>query len=152
MSNSLENSPADVVRWLLIQLGLGTNPEDEKNWPVEVSNEPDKPDNLITVYDTAGITDGRVQRTGETAEHRGVMFQIRGTSQPVAWGKAEEIKTVIDESVVNSTVIIGAGTAGKEYVVFSITRHSGPVSLGREPGTNRFLFTINAVVALRQVT
>ena len=144
----MTHSPADVMRWLLIDLGIGTAPEDEGSWPIQDSNEPDLPDNLITVYDTAGITDGRVQRTGETAEHKGFMVQIRSTDKPTAWAKAEAIKTAMDESILNLLVTVDTS----EYVIYSVTRHSGPVSLGREPSTNRFLFTINAVVSLRQTT
>ena len=148
MSSSLDHSPADVVRWLLIDLSLGTDPGDEGSWPIHASSEPDSPDNLIAVYDTAGVTGGRIQRTGETIEHRGIMVQVRGTGQPTAWAKAEAIKTALDESVDKSLVTVGSS----DYIVYAITRHSGPVSLGREPSTNRFLFTINAVVALRQIT
>ncbi len=148
MSSFLTHPPSDVLRWLLISLDLGTDPEDAGSWPVHASSEPDSPDNLITVYDTAGITGGRIQRTGETIEHRGVMVQVRGADQPTAWAKAEAIKTALDESVNNSLLTVST----TDYIVYAVTRHSGPVSLGREPSTNRFLFTINAVVALRQIT
>jgi hypothetical protein len=145
---SLEHSPADVLRWLLIHLGVGTDPTTGGSWPIHASSEPDLPDNLITVYDTAGTTDGRIHRTGETAEHRGVMVQVRGTSQPTAWAKADSVKVALDESLSNELVTVDDA----EYIVHAATRHSGPLSLGREPSTNRFLFTINAVVSLRQIT
>jgi len=146
--SSMTHSPADVIRWLLVSLSLGTDPENGLAWPIHVSSEPDAPDDLIVVYDTAGITNGRIQRSGETVEHKGVMVQVRGTDHPTAWAKAEAVNTALDESVRNSEVTIGS----EVYVVYSVTRHSGPISLGREPSTNRFLFSINAVVALRQTT
>ena len=145
--SSLAHSPADVIRWLLIDLGLGTDPSEEDSWPIHTSSEPDSPDNSITVYDTAGIVDGRIQRTGETREHCGVMLQVRGTSQPIAWAKANAANVILDESIDKSNITIGS----TDYIVYAVTRHSGPLSLGREPSTNRFLFTINAVVALRQI-
>jgi hypothetical protein len=148
MSTSLARSPADVVRWLLILLDLGTDPEDADSWPIHASSEPDSPDNLITVYDTAGMTDGRVHRTGETAEHRGVMVQVRGTDQPTAWVKSDAIREALDEQVHNLLVTID----DEEYVVYAVTRHSGPLSLGREPNTDRFLFTLNAVVTVKQLS
>ena len=145
--SSLTHSPADVIRWLLIDLGLGTDPSVSGSWPIHTSSEPDSPDNSISVYDTAGIKDGRIQRTGETREHSGIMLQIRGVTQPIAWAKANAANIILDESIDKSLITISS----TDYIVYAVTRHSGPLSLGREPGTNRFLFTINAVVALRQI-
>jgi hypothetical protein len=101
---------------------------------------------LVAVYDVAGTTEGRIHRSGETCEHRGVMLRIRGTEQPSAWGKADAIRAALDESVHNAQVTVGDNT----YTVHAVTRRSGPISAGREPATNRVIFTLNAVVALRQ--
>jgi len=148
MSNGLDHSQADVVRWLLIAQSIGTDPSLSTAWPIYVANEPDTPDNLITVYDTAGIFEGRIQRTGEKVERRGIMIQVRGTSHPVTWAKMNALKLALDESVNKTLVDIGIN----QYIVYSISRQSGPISLGREPSTNRFLFSINSVVTLRQLS
>jgi hypothetical protein len=148
VSTSLSHSPADVLRWLLIAGGIGTDPSLGEAWPIYASDEPDLPDNLLTLYDTAGVTQGRLQETGETAEHRGVMVQIRGIDQPTTWAKADAARVYLDESVHNQVITVGAS----EYIVHAVTRKSGPISLGREPTTNRFLFTLNAVMSLRQIT
>ena len=147
MSTSLTHSPADVIRWLLVSGSLGTNPSLGLTWPIYASDDPDLPDDLMTVYDTAGVTQGRLQETGETAEHRGVMVQIRGIDQPTTWAKADAVRAYLDESVHNEIITVG----GSQYVVHAVTRKSGPISLGREPTTSRFLFTLNAVVSLRQI-
>jgi len=147
MSSILTHSPADVVRRVLIALNLGSLPSTVGDWPIQVSNEPDYPDNLITITDTAGITNGRIQRTGETLEHKGISIQVRGVSHPIAWAKSDEIRVAIDEAIKNTSVTI----ASTSYMVYSLTRQSGPIILGREPGTDRYLHTINAIVALRQV-
>jgi len=148
MSSSLDHSPADVVRWLLIALSQGTDPEAVGSWPIHASSEPDSPDDLITVYDTSGVQQGRVQRTGETVEHRGIMVQVRGTDHATAWAKMDAVKVALDESVRNTLVTVD----DNQYIVYAITKQSGPLSLGTEPNTNRFLFTLNAVVALRQLS
>ena len=71
MTSQLDYSPADVLRWLLVSLSAGTDPADDAAWPAYVSNEPDSPDNLLVMYDTAGIPAGFVQSTGEMMEYRG---------------------------------------------------------------------------------
>jgi hypothetical protein len=146
MSTELTNSQAEVVQQLLIDLTLCTDPTNGESWPVYESNEPDSPDEAVTVYDTEGVTEGRVQRTGETYEHRGVMLQTRGTTKLRAWAKADSLRRHLDESVHNAQVTIDT----KTYTVYSVTRRSGPIYVGREPNTNRYLFTLNVVVALRQ--
>jgi|WetSurMetagenome_2_1015567.scaffolds.fasta_scaffold586091_2 hypothetical protein len=149
--NTLAHSPADVVRWLMIDLSLGTDPAGtgtSDSWPIHASSEPDYPDNLITIYDTAGVQQGRIQNTGETVEHRGIMVQVRGTDHATAWGKMDAIKVALDESVHNSLVIVDSS----QYTVYAVTKQSGPLSLGREQNTNRFLFTLNAIVALQQLS
>lgn len=146
MSSSLHHSQADVLRWLLVSLGIGTDPTDDVSWPIHASSEPDLPDNMLTIYDTTGITEGRIQRTGETVEHRGVTIQIRGTDYRTAWSKSNAVRVALDESISVSSVSIG----GYNYTVHAVTIKSGPLALGKEPTTNRFLFTINAVMSLRQ--
>jgi len=144
MSTRLSHTPADIIRWLLIDLGVGTEPEDEGDWPIYAGNEPNLPDPLIIVYDTSGITQGRIQRTGETVEHHGIQFQIRGVDYPTTWTKADELRQVIDEQVKYSKLTVD----DSKYTIHAITRQSGPIALGKEQGTHRFLFTLNAIVSL----
>jgi hypothetical protein len=150
MSGTLNHSPADVLKHLLIQLGLGvlhsTSPTG--SWPIFDSSEPSLPDQVVTIYDTAGRYDGRSMRDGEKAEFHGVQVRIRGVNQPDALIKANDIAVSLDQSINRSKVTID----GDKYMVYAVSRTSGPVSLGNEVGTNRFLFTINAVVSLRLYT
>ena len=148
MSSGLAHSPADVLRWLLISLGIGTDPANEGSWPIFASSEPDLPDSLITLYDTAGIGDGRIQRGGEAPKHHGMSIQVRGVDDPTAWVKMDTLVGAISESTRNTLVDVG----DNQYIVYAITIQSGPLALGREPGTNRFLFTINVLAAIRQIT
>ena len=59
MSGSLAHLPEDIVRYLLIDLSVGTLPSDVDDWPIYATQEPDKPDNVITVYGTEGNKHGR---------------------------------------------------------------------------------------------
>jgi hypothetical protein len=147
MSGLLTYSPADMVRRLLVALGQGTLPVSETTWPIYASNEPDTPDNCITVYDTAGKTNGRVHNTGEVQEHHGIMIRIRAVDFTTGWSKAGLISNCIDTSVLNNSLSLD----GKTFIIYSITRTGNVLSIGKEsPTSRRNLFSLNAVVALRQ--
>lgn len=151
MSGSLDHSPAEVVCNLLIGLGLGTDPTADEAWPIFTTQEPDGPDvpdSVITVYDTAGRQHGRSQVDGEVQEHRGVMIRVRDANHPDGHAKANEIAIALDETVYQDAVVVGAAT----YLVHAISRAGSINVLGKEPTSNRNLFTINALVSLKQTT
>lgn len=146
MSGSLTHSPAEIIRQLLVDLALGT---DDGTWPVKFATEPNSPDNVITVYNTAGRSDGRVQNGGERQEHHGFQVRIRSTSEAVGYTRARLIAVALDESVLLTTVTVSSST----YLIQSISRTGDILSLGKNhPETNLNLFTINALASLRQTS
>lgn len=155
MSGNLFHSPADIIRTLLIDLGMATAPSAGGDWPAYVAQEPDTPDSVITVYDTAGTTGGRLQTSGETVEQHGFQVRVRDANHFEGYEKARAIAVALDESVANAVVSVGddVGTGSDTYIVYAVTRKGGIISLGKEsPASKRSIFTINAVVALRQET
>ncbi len=148
MSGALSNSPSQVIQQLLVDLGVGTLPSADGSWPISASQERDKPDAVITVYDTAGVPDGRTMIDGVMQEHYGFQVRIRSTTHATGYTKASEIQNVIDSSVQNTSVTVSSSV----YAVASITRTGSIIALGKEPSSKRSLFTINAVVAIRQTT
>lgn len=148
MSGSLEHSPADILRNLLVNLGLGTTPSDSGSWPVYASLMPDTPDNVITLIDTAGVKQGRIQTSGEIQEHYGVQLLIRSTTHPVGYTKAQALAVALDENIQNNTVTI----SGTTYDVDAVSRRGNVLSLGEEEESNRRLFSINAIVSINQST
>lgn len=148
-SGTLEHSPADILGQLLVLMGVGTEPTDDLSWPVYVANEPDLPDNCITVYDTAGRDDGRMQVSGERAEHHGVQVRIRSTTHPIGYLKAREVAVALDEDVYQEGVTFDSG---ESYTVHSVSRTGDVLPLGKEsPTSERRLFTVNAVICLKQL-
>lgn len=147
MSNALTHSPADVVRYLLIDLGIGTDPEDEGSWPIFCDGEGDTPDNVITIYNTSGAVQGDVHYNGEVQEHQGLQFRIRGGTSVIAWGKTEALKTKVDQDVNGNVVTIDA----VQYEVYCIARTGTVIALGKVDG-KRYVYTLNATVSLRQIT
>jgi hypothetical protein len=85
---------------------------------------------------------------GEIYEWHGVQVRVRGTNHPDAYQQANAISIALDQSIRRNVVTID----GDRYVIYSVSRRSGPISLGKEPDTNRVLFTINATVLVRLLT
>lgn len=146
-NDAVDHSPADIIRWLLISQGRGTDPGDSDDWPIFSSSEPSIPDNCVTTYDTSGVLQGRIQYSGEMSEHFGFQIRVRGKDHVTAWRKANELKTHLDQGVLLDTVNINSSI----YLVEAITRSGGILALGKETNSQRLVFTLNATVALRQI-
>ena len=147
MSGSLDHSPADILRYLLIDLGLGTLPSSAGVWPVYATKEPDSPDSCITVYDTEGTRDGRTMANGEVQQHYGAQVRVRAPTHALGHAKANAVAEALDKQVWLDTVTIGSSV----YMVYAVSRRSGPFSLGEEsPTSKRVIFTLNVTIAVRQ--
>lgn len=147
MPGALSHSPADVIRRLLIQLGVGVAPGSSP-WPVFITNEPDEPDNCITVYDTTGRGQGRVQITGEKDGHYGFQVRIRSSTSEVGYVKANAIAEALDRQVNRDVVTIGSS----QYCIHAVSGRGDILPLGNEsPVSERSLFTLNALTYLLEL-
>ena len=153
MTGSLTFSQAEIIAQLLIDLGLGTDPTDNSDWPIYATEEPNEPDNVITIYDTVGTQDGRTMVDGEVQEHEGIQIKIRAINHDTGNRKANDLKIAIDQTIERDTVQVASilGTGTLDYFVQAVSRVSGPLALGEEVDSHRNVFTINAIVALREV-
>lgn len=148
MSGSLTNSPQYIIRQLLVDLAVGTNYSLGGSWPVYDGSEPDTPDNCITVYGTDPEIQGHNLTDGEVTEQYGFQVRIRSVTNETGGSKAREIAQALDKNVNLTAVTISPSS----YVVVAVTRGSGPIPLGKEPSTKRYLHTINCKASIRQVT
>lgn len=145
MSLVFLHPPADIIRWLMIDLGLGTNPSLGSSWPIYYSSEPDTPDEVITVYNTTGIIDGRSSIDGEIWEHYGFQVRVRSTKNRLARVKIDSIARSLSETAYNSLVTID----GNSYIVAAINRKGSVIDIGKEtPTSERSVFTLNAISAI----
>lgn len=145
MPQTLTHSPAQIVRQLLIDLGLGTASGD---WPVFYAMEPNAPDNVLTVFDTTGTDDGRSMVTGELFGHDGFQVRVRAKDHATGWLKADAIQTDFAESVSLRQVTVDSSS----YLIHAITRIGNVLALGRQtPQSMRSIFTLNATVPLSQL-
>ena len=144
MPGTLDHTPADIVRELLIGLALGTDPDDSGAWPVFSPNEPDLPDEMIAVSDTQGRDGGRTAPDNERAEHQGIQVMVRGKTSPRGWVKANAIAIALD-TVWNRNVTMDSS----EYTVYGIMRTGNVLPLGKAvPESRRWMFSINAIVSI----
>ncbi len=147
MGGALTHTPAEIIQYLLIQLSQGVLPSAGGDWPIHQSSGPDTPDNSIVVTQTASRQHGRTHVDGRTQEHYGIQIAVRGATTKLGSDKLWAISVVLDESVLRTNVDIGSS----QYTVYAVTRTS-IIDAGEEQNTNRRLFTINVLVALRQTT
>ena len=151
--STLTHSPADVVRWLLIAAGQGTEPITNYDWPIHVSLEPDYPEQCITIYDTGGVTFGNFQPTGEEQEYPGLMIQVRSNTHKIGYQKTDSLTKYIDQSVLNQTVTVTDENGNENtYKVNNLIRQGTINNLGKDPDDSRFRFTVNFLVSLRQTS
>lgn len=146
MAGQLDHSPDNILRHLLIGLGVGTLPSAQGTWPISASVEPNSPDNVITTYNTTPLIHGRVQH-GETQQHYGAQIRVRAAGHSVGYVKANSITQVLD-GVSTQYVTVDSSN----YLVWA-THHRGILSLGREVDqSRRHVFTINLISSIRKIS
>lgn len=147
----MTHSPANVMKWLLVALGVGTSPELSplQAWPLYDSSEPGQPDNCITLYDTQGTDDGRSMLDGKLWQHHGFQVRVRSTDQPTGQLKADAVRLCLSQTIYHNSV----NRQGKTYRVWNCAKIGQTIYIGKDkPRSERSLFTINATVALEQLT
>lgn len=156
MPGLIQHSPARIVCEALIAAGHATDPERTVGgqWPVYDSREPDRPDAIIKVSDTAGIDFGHTQVDGERQEKQGIQIMVRSANKRDGYYKAQRIAVFIDQlarTLVDIAEIDSVGTGTVNYILHAITRTTNVLHLGSDtPQGKRQLFTINAVCDVRE--
>jgi hypothetical protein len=144
------NSQAEVIRALIIHLGQGTIPPtdalaDNTVWPAFASNEPDFPDNCLTVFDTPSQYDARLMPTGEQVMHYGFRVRIRSTDHQTGYVKAKAIFQAFCLNVggKNGHALVTTIPDGNVYAVNCITNPRGPIPQGKDASrTKRSIFVV----------
>lgn len=152
----IQDLPEDVIAYLIIAKGWGVNPSLSADWSVFSVNERQSPDNIITVYGTAGDLQGRTHVDGEMAEFPGIQVRVRSVDPVVGKMKAHTIANGFDQIYkysVSAPYQATTGQATRVYEVQSIRRTTPVLSLGRQVGSSdRYLFTVNALLTLKQTS
>lgn len=156
MSGALNDDSAAIIRKLLVNLTVATNPDVGGSWPAYYSHLPNTPDNAICVYETGGIVEGRTHTDGQTQEQYGFQVMVRslgGTPAEVDLGRAQ-LKAISDalDAVRRATVYLPLTNSPgmfSKYLVHAVTRKSSLLSLGREsPTTTRRRYSGNWITSI----
>lgn len=150
MPGHLDHSPADILGYLLVSYGYGDDPEGigTLTWPIFIDNEPDSPDNCITIYNSISRQQGRTQVDREIQEMHGVQLRIRSSVSNEGYAKARQLAIFLDETQYADIITFGSAT----YCVHSFTRTSDIISLGKDAPTptKRSIHTFNGLLTLDQ--
>jgi len=151
MSGLLSHAVSQVIRQLLIDLGHGA--DGGTTWPVYADQTADKPDNLISVHNSAGRDQGRHMFGGEIQEVHGVQVDVRASVSQLARVKANQIKKGLSEDshlvVVTVTDDEQAGTGTQDYTIYNVKWVSGPLFRPDE-NSNRKIWSTNFLITIRE--
>jgi len=144
MSGLLLDTSAKIVQKMLWDMGFATRPEDNLAWPLYYHYLPDKPDDAIVIYDTAGILEGRTHTDGFTQEKYGLTVTIRANAPVGQITKFRQLLLLWDTQVLRRAVILGAN----HYNVQAITRKSETYTGKELPTTERTLANSNVIASI----
>lgn len=144
MSGPLNHSPAYVLRQALVDLGLGTDPADNGDWPVIARKEPDEPDDVITIYNTAGRDLGRTAPDQRRIELYGTQVRVRASTPSGGNSKARAVANTLDALYLQTVLVDGT-----RYEIAHFARTTDVLDLGVDsPVTNRSVFVVNGLLSL----
>ena len=151
---TLSHTPAYVLRQVMIDLGLGTLPSSSGAWPIYAHAEPPKPDSCMTLKDTTGEKFDRGAVTGKVVEHYGVQIRLRDADPNDGYVKIHDVMDALNEDITYEPVTVTdpTGTGTSTYTVYAITCKGTVNPLGKDPNSNRWLWTLNVTISLHLVT
>lgn len=153
MSGILTHTVDQIIRQLLIDLGHGSNGDDNLSWPVYATQLPDTPDECIAVIDQTGVGRGSFQVGGEQQKNHGIQIFVRSSNTQAAGNKANAIEIALSEDTHLDSVTVtdpeGYGTSTQNYIIYNISWLSGPFPL-HDPTSDRKLRSLNVIVNVRE--
>lgn len=152
MTNALKDSPSDVVRQLLVNLGQCVDPTFDGAgkytggaWPAFSGTEPPQPDDCVTIYRGTDVVDARTMR-GNLMLHYAAQFRVRCDVSDDGKAKAQELQRAVAEDVLGALVTVGANN----YKVLNFAKIGPVLELGYNvPTDKRFLYTVNMLAVIR---
>lgn len=127
------NAPADIVRQLLVDAGY--------TWPITYDSELDRPDDVITVYDTQPRVDSDNMQDPDL--HYGIQVRIRSADTGVGRDKSESIRATLN-AVNRQSVTVDANL----YTVNAFSQVM-VLKLGKDGATTRrSLYVVNCVASI----
>lgn len=152
MTSQLSHSPADVLAQLIVQLGLGGDPEDDPlpDWPVYPTKEPNLPDRVIAVFDTMGVSFGYSSNTGNQYYKAGFQLSVRAEYPNVSYAKTEAVASYLNKNPAAKLVEVSLGSSSYcvEVVTCGITI---PMPRTDTPTSKRAKHVVNGYITLTEL-
>jgi hypothetical protein len=148
----LLHSPADIARWLMVAENQASDPtlSPLQPWPAYVAVEPDSPDEVYTLADTTGQTDGRDMAGGELNQHYGLQFRIRSIGEVNGRLQGESLRQWLSQGVYQALVAVAIKSPAT-YSVFCFSKIGQLLSIGTDtPSSKRWVHTLNCMMSVRR--
>ena len=148
---AISDSPASILSAYLIEtLGLFKDPANSpSDWPLFISSLPDGtnlPNNVASIYDRTGDTDGRIMSSVKTIVHYGIQIVLRVVNYSDGWTMGTAILEAFE--TVNQEF---QDVSGKTYIIENITRTTQLTPTGVESGSKRRdLFSLNFITTIKE--
>lgn len=137
---------SEIMQQLLVDLGIGSLPSADDDWPIYSEHLMDQPDDAMSVVERDARGHGRTQTDGLTQEHFGIQVLVRSNDITAGYKKAASILSTWDQDVQNTEVTIGSNS----YTVQTVNRTGAVVRAGIEGG--RYLYSVNAYTSIVSTT
>lgn len=149
MGLPLLHSPAAIVARILIEELAGREPDGSAvDWQVYVGIEPNRPDSVMTVFDTTSEYHGRTAPDNGADQHYGIQVRVRSRTAQTGFVQALVVCQTVDERSTQRRVVIGVAS----YMVATIVRRGDPINIGRGELSDLNIVTLNAVLAVRRLS
>jgi hypothetical protein len=135
------HSTAQIIQKMLVDMGHGTLPTSRGAWPIARYKEMDRPDNVLTIYNTSGRDYGRRHRDGKRSQTKGFQVRVRSEDQDDGYIKLQTIQLAMDAVHMRQVNV-----EDSSYVVQTITTTGPPLSIGEDvPKSKRSIHTLNGL-------
>lgn len=143
----MDNSPAEIIAACLISKGVFNTPSKTSTFPLFVSHLPSAKDVMqaAAISDIEGLTEMRFM-SGVLVVHPGLQIRVRSSDYNTAFKKMELISSSLS-SVIKEEVAIGDTAI---YIIHNVSQTSSIISMGIEPDTRLYLFSINFITTITQ--
>jgi len=140
---------ARIIRAYLVEQGVGAEYSENAEWPIATAASPEKPDDLITIFDEAAVKRGRTVDSG-VLEDPVVLIEIRSRRHEDGLYKAKEVQEAMD----SLSFWEWSGVFGEHSETIKIAtarRARGIFPLGRDENNN-WKFNLEYALVIQSIT
>lgn len=137
---------ARIIRTYLVEQGVGAEYSENAEWPIATAASPEKPTDLITIFDEAAIKRGRTVDSG-VLEDPVVLIEIRSRRHEDGLYKAKEVQEAMD----SLSFWQWTDTSVETVKIATARRARGIFPLGRDENNN-WKFNLEYALVIQSIT